>query len=211
MSKGRPKLLDLYCGVGSAGTGYDRAGFDVVGVDVLDLERYYPFEFHQASALDWLLRHGETFDAIHASPPCQKYSVTRNAHPDFEYPDLLAETVIRLSEYAVPWVIENVPNSPMRCDLLLCGTMFGLRVKRHRWFQLNWSPDWALPGLCNHRGVHDMYSSGANRNGTEREYCDEMGITWAPVRIGNRRYAATQSIPPAYTEYIGKQLIRIIR
>lgn len=205
----KPRLLDLFCGVGGAATGYHRAGFEVVGVDKRP-QKHYPFEFHQADALEYLAAHGHEFPAIHASPPCQEYSITKNAHPDEVYPDLLPDTIQALEKLPILWQVENVPRAPMRCDLILCGTMFGLRVQRHRWFMANWQlPWWNLP-RCHHVNLLDMYSSGPNRKGTERQYCDEMGVTWAPVRLGNRRYAATEAIPPAYTEFIGRQLMRVL-
>ena len=209
-NSGHPRLLDLFCGVGGAAMGYHRAGFEVVGVDHKPQPRF-PFELHCDDAFAYLEKHGHEFDAIHASPPCQAYSVTKNAHPTEAYPDLLPITLHILSAIQTPWVVENVPGSPIKAALLLCGTMFGLRIKRHRYFQTNWPLPALAPASCNHSELLDMYSSGASRNGTERQYCDEMGITWAPVRYGNRRYAATQSIPPAYTEFIGRQLMRIVR
>src|SRR5215469_13694103 len=86
-----PRLLDLFCGAGGAAMGYHRAGFDVVGVDIKPQPRY-PFAFVHADALKVLYAVGRQFDAVHASPPCQAYSVLRRANPDAEYPDLVHPT-----------------------------------------------------------------------------------------------------------------------
>ena len=90
----RPRLLDLFCGAGGAAVGYHRAGFDVVGVDIKPQPRY-PFEFVQADALEYVAEHGHEFDAIHASPPCQLYTVANNIHGK-NHPDLLPSTRERL-------------------------------------------------------------------------------------------------------------------
>lgn len=143
----RPLLLDLFCGAGGAAMGYHRAGFDVIGVD-LNPQPRYPFEFHQCDALEWLSYEQNEFDAIHASPPCQRYTALakgNNANVD-DYPDLIAPTRELLQETGLPYVIENVPSAPLRYPITLCGEMFGLSVIRHRLFESN------LPLLmCPHR------------------------------------------------------------
>jgi site-specific DNA-cytosine methylase len=104
----RPRLLDLFSGAGGAAMGYHRAGFDVVGVDLNPkVGKHYPFEFHQGDALEYLAEHGAEFDAIHASPPCQAYSVTASCTPP-NYPRLIAAARALLTEAGTPWVIENV-------------------------------------------------------------------------------------------------------
>lgn len=142
ISRTRPRLLDLFCGAGGCSMGYHRAGFDVVGVDVHPQPRY-PFEFHQADALEFPL---DGFDAIHASPPCQAFSALRHLNPGKEHPDLIAPTRDRLRAASVPYVIENVEGAPLGEGtqlLLLCGTMFRLQtpdgraeIRRHRLFEL---------------------------------------------------------------------------
>src|SRR6476661_8232697 len=102
----RPRLLDLFCGAGGAAVGYHRAGFDVVGVDINPQPRY-PFEFHQGDALTALEHNWQRFDAVHASPPCQHYSITRHSHAK-EHPDLVAATRQALQATGLPWVMENV-------------------------------------------------------------------------------------------------------
>ncbi len=146
------RLLDLFCGAGGAAMGYSRAGFtEIVGVDNQP-QKNYPFEFVQADALEYLVEHGHEFDAIHASPPCQGYSIMRNLpwlrHK--EYP-LLIDPVRELLEVTGrPWVIENVMGAHLAAGWL-CGTMFGLPFYRHRAFESNWF--WLQPGHTIHRKV----------------------------------------------------------
>ncbi len=210
----RPRLLDLFCGAGGAAMGYHRAGFDVVGVDINPQPRY-PFEFHQADALTFPL---DGFDAIHASPPCQDHMRWR-APNQVEHGTgwMLAETRQRLTESGCPWVIENVPGASMRVDFKLCGCMFGLAVSgvaqlvRERWFETSWHA-FNLRSPCVHLDPavsvtgHDLMSyqrgdmSRSERNSLRRRL---MGIDWTDPRdeLG-------QAIPPAYTEYVGRELIR---
>src|SRR6187200_2858563 len=122
----RPRLLDLFCCEGGAAIGYHRAGFDVVGVDIVDRPRY-PFEFHQADALTYPL---DGFDAIHASPPCQAYSITKNAH-DRQHPEMVEPVRARLVASGVPYVIENVVGAPLIDPVTICGSMFDLRAWDH--------------------------------------------------------------------------------
>ncbi len=157
------KLLDLFSGAGGAAMGYHRAGFDVVGVDIKPQPRY-PFEFHQADALEYVAAHGHEFDVIHASPPCQRYSrATRMSGTEENHPDLLQPSIDALEKTGKPYVVENVPGAPMKNYLMLCGTMFGLRVFRHRLFvikpQIMFSPF-----VCNH---YDRSSNGG-RNGDQK-------------------------------------------
>lgn len=213
-SHNRPRLLDLFCGQGGAAMGYHQAGFEVVGVDIAP-QPHYPFEFVEHDAIDFLdrwdaWRHTvRGFDAIHASPPCQKFSRTHAMRRAWSYPDLLSQTRRLLRSFPVPWVIENVPLSPGPWDVLLCGTMFGLRgiagtVHRHRYFASS-IPLNLPPATCNHTDkAMNVYTSGANRVGTERQFMDAMGVTWGSTEGG------LESIPPAYTEWIGRQLVAYI-
>jgi len=187
--------------------GYHRAGFEVVGVDINPQPRY-PFEFHQGDALTFDV-HG--FDAIHASPPCQGYSVLAAMHPDRKkaYPRLIAKTRGVIS--GVPHVIENVPGAPLNNPLVLCGSQFGLRIprgwlKRHRLFECSFpvsQPDCRHPkdehavGVYGHGG-----HSGKHRMLYRAEAAQILDIDWM------NRDELAQSIPPAYTEYIGKQLLK---
>jgi len=174
--------------------GYHRAGFEMTGVDNA-YQKNYPFRFIQADALEYVAEHGHEYDFIHASPPCQHYAnVTRWRGVQSEHPDLLGSTRELLEGSGVPWAIENVERSPMRPDLILCGSHFGLRVRRHRWFETSWRGFALLPG-CQHRDLLPFMHKG------ERAYADAMGCVW----MSNRE--AREAIPPAYTEWIGEQLV----
>lgn len=207
----RPRLLDLFSGAGGAGQGYHLAGFDVVGVDIVNRTRY-PFEFHQADALEYLAGHWQEFDAVHASPPCQAYSVSTGGHraAGKEYPDLLAPTRAALQQLPLPWVIENVPGSPMRADYRLCGCFFGLELRRDRWFETSWHGFEMLP-THDHSG--DYYTvagkGGGNtderlrygRNTTKADRSRAMGIDWMT------EVEMSLAIPPAYTAWLGQHLL----
>jgi hypothetical protein len=188
----RPRLLDLFCKAGGAAMGYHRAGFDVTGVDI-DPQPRYPFTFIQADALTCPF---DGFDAIHASPVCLTFArVTEWRGSRANYPDTLTPTLDRLARTTVPWVVENVEEAGLRADYLLCGTQFGLTMKRHRHFQLgNWASYELLPP-CSHRGILPFTHKG------ERAYADAMGCQWM------NKTEARQAIPPAYTEYIGGLLL----
>ena len=206
----RPRLLDLFCCQGGAGMGYQRAGFDVVGIDITPQPRY-PFEFHQADALAFLAEHGHEFDAIHASPPCQAYSVAAQAQRNAgkEYPDLLAPTRDALVALGKPWVIENVPGAPMRPDYRLCGCMFDLDVRRERWFETSWEAfelhtphhhPYPVVSVVGH-GTPSWVREQLGFNPTIEHYRAAMGIEWM------NRDGLSQAIPPAYTQHIGTRLL----
>lgn len=205
-----PRLLDLFCGGGGAAVGYHRAGFEVVGVDLVAQPRY-PFEFHQADAITFPL---DGFDAIHASPPCQFATRLASLRGANRHRDLLTPMRSRLqAEATVPWVIENVPGAPMRADVILCGTQFGLGVWRHRLFEFSSSPPFVLMPPCVHVGrpigVYGHPGGSSHRDGGTRgllsDWMRAMGIDWMSAS------ELSQAIPPAYTEWIGSRLLEHVR
>jgi DNA (cytosine-5)-methyltransferase 1 len=204
------RLLDLFCGQGGAAMGYHRAGFEVVGVDNKPQPRY-PFEFHQADALDFPL---DGFDVIHASPPCPRFSTASLGRPGLQrtHRDLVGPIRARLVGRA--YVIENVPGAPLRDPVTLCGSMFGLGVnggqlRRHRLFES--SVQLSEPPLCCHRwpavGVYGHGTGSRTVWGNPLNADDAreaMQMPWAS------RDGVAQAIPPAYTEWIGRQLGEVI-
>jgi DNA (cytosine-5)-methyltransferase 1 len=196
------RLLDLFCGAGGASVGYHRAGFEVVGVDIQP-QPNYPFEFHQADAMTYPL---DGFDVIHASPPCQAFTVAQVIHGN-KHDDLLTPTRERLIESGLPWIIENVPGAPMRRDVVLCGSMFGeRRLRRHRWFAMWCGTPALLTPPCNHGPVTvSVFGHGGHVYNGVAEWREVMGIDWMT------RDELAQAIPPAYTELLGRHVLEQIR
>ena len=219
----RPRLLDLFCGAGGAARGYQMAGFYVVGVDCKPQPRYAGDEFIQADVFDWCdsqTNQAFDFQAVHASPPCQAYSIMRNLPwlRDKDYPRLIDKTQDCMQVMGVPYVLENVMGAHLPAGWL-CGGMFGMPFYRHRAFETNWF--WLLPGHPLHPdniGVRNgrtlgpaprgSVHNGARRVGANVGHAagvgdarEAMGIDWMT------RDELTQAIPPAYTEYIGRALM----
>ena len=206
------KLLDLFCGVGGASVGYAEAGFEVTGVDLKHGKRY-PFTYIRANVLD-VLQDKEFiagFDVIHASPPCQTHSITkhlRNAQgKSTSKVDLIPETRLGLILSGKPYIIENVVGSPLHDPIMLCGSAFGLKVRRHRIFESNIK----LQGTkCDHKtqgrpvGVYGSLRDEIPKGGKTAESIEQareaMGMPWA---IWSE---LVEAIPPAYTKYLGEQI-----
>ncbi len=198
--------------------GYDRAGFDVVGIDIEPMPRY-PFAFRQGDAMnpsDWLeATNGREPDAIHASPPCQRYAVSTAVWDGLAepHPDLVEPTRSLLRASGVPYVIENVPGAPLLDPLMLCGTMFdGLRVYRHRIFET--SPPMFWPPWHN---AHEETAVAVGRTAAPGSWMtvaghfaslavarEAMGIDWMS------RAELAEAIPPAYTEWLGRRLMDVL-
>lgn len=205
-----PRLLDLFSCAGGAGMGYHRAGFEVVGVDIAP-QPNYPFDFVQADALDYLAEHGHEFDAIHASPPCQSFTAYRRRGSGVGegYLNLIPQTRAALIELGKPYVIENVPGAPLIDPVQLCGSSFGLDVRRHRLFESN------VPMLtppCDHGWQTPRFAPATNRTNLRRTV--EVGVWRIPLDVQRAAMGIdwmelrelSQAIPPAYTEYLGREL-----
>ncbi len=210
------RLLDLFCCAGGAGVGYSRAGFDVVGVDIKP-QPNYPLPFIQTDVMALDPGFLASFDAIHASPPCQSYSdlAKRNRNAD-AWPRLIDPVREMLIQSGLPYIIENVEGAPLQKPVVLCGTMFkGLRVLRHRLFETNFPL--VAPAHGKHPKVHtfDKRKSHYGKTDDMRDFVqvtgggnssiaaarDAMGIDWMTKNELN------EAIPPAYTQYIGEQLL----
>lgn len=198
--------------------GYHQAGFDVIGVDFKPQPRY-PFAFMQADCLTlppWFLR---MFDAIAASPPCQKHTSMKTMHNAKEHLDLIPPTRAMLTRSGRPWIMENVVGAPLIHPIRLCGTMFGLGVEdadlhRHRDFEARFLL--TIPRHCDHgtRATIGLYG-GHVRNRRRRDGSSNRGVTDFTQAEGNAAMGIdwmtiaelSQAIPPAYTRWLGAQLL----
>lgn len=198
--------------------GYYRAGFDVVGVD-LHPQKNYPFKFVRDDALGYLETiislggaRGWGFDAVHASPPCQRYSAMSKCRPEIaeKYPDLVDPVRDLLIKTGLPYVIENVPGAPLHDPVMLCGQMFGLELYRHRLFESNIPlqapdhPKHVVPASKAGHWTPGTIMSISGHVSPMWKAREVMGIDWC------NRDELAEAIPPHYTEHIGRQLLQAI-
>ncbi len=225
---GAPLLLDAFSGAGGAAMGYWRAGFNVIGCDIKP-QPHYPFPFWQMDALDFIRRYGPLADAIHASPPCQGYSRLRHLPwlKDNEYPLLIEPVRELLKRTGKPYVIENVEDAPLKNATVLCGYSMGLPVYRHRKFETSF--ELHAPPHRKHEAVigsgplvNDRRKGSLNNGSRTGSWRSGGVITVAGGQFAKEdgekamdiywmsKYELTQSIPPAYTEWIGAQLMTVL-
>ena len=209
-AKPKLRLFDGYCGAGGAGMGYSRAGFVVTGADH-NAQPHYPFAFERRDVLSYTPQElRERFDALHGSPPCQRYSEAAKFHGNSgDHPDLVEPTRALFKASGLPWVIENVVGAPIRADVMLCGTQFGLRIAKHRGFECSFPLGFRLLPPCDHSDVYDPWH-GPGR--TVEEFRAAQGTPWIPMAGGaSRKRGVTgdvfNAIPPAFTEYLGAELL----
>lgn len=231
-------VLDAFCGEGGAGYGYSLAGDGtlVIGVDndAARLARY-PFPAVLGDAIESILILGPLVDLQHGSPTCTGYSRGTAAIPDRldRYDRLIGVTRAAMQETGTPYVIENVADArpEMVGPVMLCWSMFHdpgsvidtdgtpLTMRRHRLFETSFPIE--APRPCRHpRGVQVAGAyGGARRDAWEARHVRRggyvpasldvlralTGLPWATER------GTFLSIPPAYTEHIGRQLIAHIQ
>jgi DNA (cytosine-5)-methyltransferase 1 len=221
------KALDLFCGAGGVTKGLQRAGFKVHGVDINPQPRYCGEQFTQSDALspaftyEWL-RH---FDFIWASPPCQHYCALKTMTNARKHPDLIAPVRAMLKRSRLPYVIENVFGAPLKDAVMLCGSMFnlqshGFQLRRHRYFESNC--EISTPGPCRHADkTLGVYGAKVRNIAQEKRHYakpketrgnpigvvlpqswgfEAMGIDWMKID------ELSESIPPAYSEFIARQI-----
>lgn len=192
--------------------GIHRAGFEVTGID-LNPQPRYPFSFIQGDALEADL---SAYDFVWASPPCQAHTSLKTMHNAKQHADLIPATRAKLEEWGGPWIMENVVGAPLRNPVTLCGTMFGLgipeaQLRRHRLFETNCGL--ILAPSCKHHGkTIGVYGGGhgaslhraqkGQKCFTANQERAAMGINWMTVD------QLSQAIPPAYSEYLGRQIIK---
>lgn len=200
--------LDLFCCEGGAGMGYYLAGYQVTGVDIVPRTRY-PFAFVMGDALEYLETHGHEYDLIHASPPCQGYSHLTPAKNRGDHAKLIPAVRELCLKLEKPYVIENVAGArhELRNPLMLCGSMFGLRTQRHRYFETNIPV--SAPRKCDHSTLPLLVTTASKASRAKRH---ALGIPPKTVKNAPQAYGIAwmssdglkEAIPPAYTRYIGE-------
>jgi len=218
------RILDLFCGAGGAAMGYHRAFPDaeIVGIDIEPQPRY-PFTKVLGDAnniFEMIWPRLRDFDLIHASPPCQDYSSLRTSHGGHGTAWMLPLMLGRLRTCGLPWVVENVAGSEAEMGnfITLCGSSFGLGVRRHRNFATSFplmAPPCAhylqpepvdVTGTGGPTPDRVRVGGGVSRKPRNLDHAREvMGIDWM-----NRR-ELSQAIPPAYTEWIGNQFKALVK
>lgn len=199
------RALDLFCCAGGASRGLVDAGYEVLGVDI-EPQPEYPFAFEQADALTWPdLR---SFDLIWASPPCQAFTAykRRGGHVR-DRPNLIPQVRAMLEDSGTRYIIENVPGAPLRDPIVLCGSMFGLDVRRHRLFETNFRVE---QPKCAHHLQTPRFPPATNRKNLRSTV--EVGVWRIPIDVQRRamgidwmsREKLSQAIPPAYARYLGE-------
>lgn len=200
------RVLDLFCCAGGASSGLKRAGFEPFGVDIED-QLEYPFAFEQRDVLSLPLTCLRSFDLIWASPPCQHFTAYKR-RPGHVAPafNLIPETRAMLQASGVPYIIENVVGAPLESPTMLCGSMFGLDVQRHRIFETSFPV--AAPA-CDHSVWTARFPPATNRKNKRKTV--EVGVYRIPLATQRRAMGIdwmslgklSQAVPPAYAEYLG--------
>ncbi len=208
------RALDLFCCAGGAAAGIAEAGFNVQGVDI-NPQPNYPFYFLEGDALTASVSWLRTFDFIWASPPCQAFcAYKRRTNHVKPAENLIPKTRALLLAAGVPFVIENVAGArhELRDPVMLCGSSFGLDVRRHRYFEAH---GFEIPPIeCDHSWQTPRFPPAGNR--TNLRSTVEVGVWRIPMSV---QYAAmggcewmeraelSQAIPPAYAAHIARAAV----
>jgi len=222
--KNKPLCLDAFCSAGGCSRGYADAGFTVVGVDHKP-QPNYPYDFVQADAIEYIREQGPLFDLIAASPPCQLFTPLKGLTTQ-DYLDLIEPTRAALKSTGKRCIIENVPGSPLKATIMLCGTMFGLRTIRHRLFECFPGIYWP-PTPCQHIGRASAAGRG-RKPGNEKGYIPGSLENFQYITVVGNDYIKSsgeiamdidwmtkpelsQAIPPAYTEFLGSRMLELMK
>lgn len=208
------RALDLFCCAGGASAGLVQAGFEVAGIDLSD-QPAYPFKFTRRDALGLTVENVREFDFVWASPPCQfATAYKRRTNHVRDALNLILETRHLLLAATVPFVIENVEGAHdhLKDPVRLCGSSFGLDVRRHRLFEAH---GFEIPALaCDHAWQRPRFPPATNRKNLRRTV--EVGVWRIPLGTQHRamggcewmtREELSQAIPPAYARYIGESFL----
>lgn len=220
--------------------GYYRAGFEVEGVDIKP-QPHYPFKFYQADALTFPLEGYDAYHAsppCQGVSIMRNLPWLRNREYQVLIEDIRKRLILTDKYFVIENVATAKYGSKMLEKLglsihgmkagYLCGQMFGLPIFRHRLFETNFA--WFQPGHPKHRGhIRTGRALGGRgrdiivrktgqQYGFDRPECavghaavggmsarDALGVPWMT------RDEACQAIPPAYTEYIGRYLIKQVK
>ena len=206
------RALDLFCCQGGATRGLQMAGYHVTGVDIEPQPRYCGDAFYQADAFDWLQRDLSEFDLIWASPKCQGHSVLTPTAYKLNHEIQLPRVLDILRSQSVKYIVENVEGTQhyMRDPIFLCGTMFGINIWRHRWFELGNTSAFFLLPPCNHSG-HPVLISGRGMlgvaKGDTRPKEPSVATRAAAIEIDWMTGSGLdQAIPPAYAKFLAEQI-----
>lgn len=210
----RPLLIDLCAKQGGSSFGYWLAGFDVTAVD-RDPQPHFPtrpgLRFIQADAIDYLAKHGHEYHVRAGSPPCQAHTLAQRIQNN-DHPDLIDPMRALMITAGGPYIIENVPGAPLIDPIEVCGAAFPrLRVYRHRLFEFGGGIHLAAPD----HPLHLWPTTKMGRPPRNGEFLHVVGnfsgaalvreawqVPWM-TRDGMR-----EAIPPAYTEFLGRQALQ---
>ncbi len=204
------RALDLFCKAGGASSGLVRAGFVVTGVD-LEEQPNYPFSFIRADVVTLATNMLQEFDLVWASPPCQGFTAyKRRKNHVRPRANLIPAVREMLKASGVPYIIENVPGAPLEQPTMLCGSMFGLDVRRHRMFETSFP---VTPPKCRHHEQTPRFPPATNRKNLRSTV--EVGVWRIPLDVQQRamgidwmtREELSEAIPPAYSEFLARAFL----